>query len=117
MNRRPSTPPSFIFLHLGEHPVAPERFFDRADDLGVSDDQAHLAPLVELELPQALTADERAPPVAHDRAHMEPPRELARVESGILPFLFETPRMRIRTPRRSLPCSRASIRSSLTFGS
>ena len=65
--------------------------------LGVPDDNAHLAPAVEFELPQALAAQEGLLPVADDRPHVQP---LAREFLGgqARPALPSVPRMRTLTP-------------------
>ena len=58
---------------LGLRPVLLEDVLHLLDDADVGDDDADFAPLVELEPPQALAADETALAVADDRADVEPP--------------------------------------------
>src|SRR5581483_11341754 len=57
---------------IGLGPILLEDALHLPDDSLVVDDDADLAALLELELPQALTADERAPAVADDRADVQP---------------------------------------------
>ena len=55
----------------------------------VGDDDADLAPLLELESPQALAADERALAVADDRADVQPPARVTLVLDVAAPLRFE----------------------------
>src|SRR5205085_7748539 len=74
----------------GALPVVVENLFHFSDDFPLANDDAHLPALVQLELAQALAADERAPPVAHDRAHVQPQAaQLLHLEPGLRPFLLE----------------------------
>jgi hypothetical protein len=68
---------------LGERPVLLEDGRDPLHHLAVADDHAHLAPGVELELAQALAADEGAIAVAHDHPDVQAlPRILLRLQPG-----------------------------------
>jgi hypothetical protein len=69
---------------LGERPVLLEDGGDPLHRLRVADDDADLAAGVELELAQALAADERAHAVAHDGADVQTPwtGKLLRLEAG-----------------------------------
>src|SRR5579863_2152394 len=66
---------------LRQRPVALERLDQAAHDFVIAENDAHFAPGVQLNLTQALTADERQPAVADHGARMEPqPRKLRHLE-------------------------------------
>src|SRR5687768_13867106 len=70
-------------------PVAPEDALTLLDDRGGARDQADLAALVEVQLAQALAADEGPAAVAHDRANVEAAGKRPGVEGRSLPLLLE----------------------------
>src|ERR1051325_5097926 len=80
-----------FFAANGPLPVGVENLFHFADDFPVANDNADLTTLVQLELPQALAADERAASVAHHRAHVQPPAAqlLHLREAELFPLLLE----------------------------
>lgn len=55
---------------FGQTPIPFEHLREFADDRWLADDDAHLASFVQFELAEALTSDERAAAIAHDRAHV-----------------------------------------------
>ncbi len=66
---------------------------------GLSDDEADLAPPVQLQPAQALAAHEGAASVLHDRAHVQLPARAACAGAGAPASCPCVPRIRTSTPR------------------